>query len=46
VFELIPTGTAASMVKATAAREITLTVATNAILSGKAVFFLEYVISD
>lgn len=44
-FELIPTGTAANMKKATADREITLTVATNAILSGKAVFFLEYVIS-
>lgn len=46
IFELIPTGTAASMVKATAAREITLTVGTAAITAGKAVFFLEYVISD
>ncbi len=45
-FDLIPVGTVATMVKATAAREITVTVATNAILSGKAVFFLEYVISD
>lgn len=45
-FDLIPTGTVATMVKATAAREITLTVATAAITAGKAVFFLEYVISD
>jgi hypothetical protein len=45
-FDLIPVGTVATMVKATAAREITLTVGTNAILGGKAVFFLEYVISD
>lgn len=45
-FDLIPVGTVATAVKATAAREITLTVATAAITGGKAVFFLEYVISD
>lgn len=46
IFDLIPVGTVATAVKATAAREITLTVATAAITAGKAVFFLEYVISD
>lgn len=45
-FELIPVGTAVTMVKTTAAREITLTVAVAAITAGKAVFFLEYVLSD
>lgn len=45
-FDLIPAGAIANFVKATAARVITLTVATNAITAGKAIFFLEYVISQ
>lgn len=45
-FELIPLGTAAAMVKTTVQREIILTVGTHAITAGKAVFFLEYMISD
>lgn len=45
IFELIPVGTAATMIKMTAARELKLTVGTAALTSGKAVFFVEYVIS-
>jgi len=44
---LIPDfATVGDSIKLTAARELTITVATNAILSGKAVFFVMYVISD
>jgi len=39
----IPVGTAATMVKTTIARELTITIATNAILSGKLILFVEYV---
>ena len=46
VFALIPVGSAASSVKLTAQREITLTVATNPITAGKAMFYLWYVLSD
>ncbi len=46
VFDLIPVGTAATMVKLTDNRELTLTVAVHALTAGKAVFFVEYVLSD
>jgi hypothetical protein len=39
----IPTGAAAAMVKCTAARTLKLAIATNAILTGKADVFVEYV---
>lgn len=42
----IPIGTAATMVKLTAARQITLAIATNAMLTGRANFFVEFVLSD
>lgn len=45
VFAIIPVGTAATAVKLTAARELTITVATNPILSGKAVFYIQYILS-
>ena len=45
-FDLIPAGAIANFVKATAARVITVTVGTAAITAGKAIFFLEYVISQ
>ena len=45
IFDLIPVGTVATMIKMTAARELVLTVGTAALTSGKAVFFVEYVIS-
>lgn len=45
-FDLIPVDSVATSVKLTAAREITLTVGTAAITAGKAVFFLQYVLSD
>ncbi len=44
--ELIPVGTAATMIKLTANRELTVTVAVHELLTGKAVFFVEYVLSD
>lgn len=40
---LIPVGTAATMIKMTAARELTLSVAVHKMTAGKAVFFVEYV---
>lgn len=45
IFELIPDGTAAAMLKMTAARELKLTVAVHKLTAGKAVFFVEYVVS-
>lgn len=42
----IPVGTAATMKKATADRNLVLTIATAAITAGKAVVFVEYVISE
>jgi hypothetical protein len=42
---LIPVGTAATMIKMTAARELVLTVAVHKLTAGKAVFFVEYVMS-
>jgi len=45
IFELIPVGTAATMIKMTAARELVLTVAVHKLTAGKAVFFVEYVMS-
>jgi hypothetical protein len=45
IFELIPDGTAAKMIKMTAARELVLTVAIHGLTAGKAVFFVEYVMS-
>jgi hypothetical protein len=45
VGELIPVGTAATMIKMTAARELVLTVAVHKLTQGKAVFFVEYVMS-
>lgn len=44
VNELIPDGTAAAMIKLTAAREITLTIAVHDFTAGKAIFFVEYVL--
>ena len=44
VNELIPDGTAAAMIKLTAAREITLTIASKTFTAGKATFFVEYVL--
>ncbi len=46
VFELIPDGTAAKMIKLTANRELTLTVSVHPLTAGKAVFFVEYVLSE
>lgn len=43
--DLIPDGTAAKMIKMTAARELTVSVATHKLTAGKCVFFVEYVIS-
>jgi len=43
--DLIPVGTAATMIKMTAARELKLTVAVHKLTAGKAVFFVEYVMS-
>lgn len=40
-----PTGTAATMVKATAARTITATIGTAAVTAGKLEVFIEYVVS-
>lgn len=45
IFECKPDGTAAKMIKLTAARELTVTVATHKLTAGKAVFFVEYVLS-
>jgi len=45
-FELVPVGTAATMVKLTAARTLTLTIATHDLTAGKIIFFLEYVMSE
>ena len=45
IFDLIPVGTAATMIKMTAARELTVTVAVHALTAGKCVFFVEYLIS-
>jgi hypothetical protein len=45
IVELIPDGTAAKMIKMTAARELTVSVATHKLTAGKAVFFVEYVMS-
>lgn len=42
--ECIPDGTAAKMIKLTAARELTATVATNKFTAGKAVVFVEYIL--
>lgn len=42
----VPVGTAATMVKLTAERQISLVVATNAMTAGKANFFVEFVLSD
>ena len=42
----IPDGAVANMVKATAARNLVLSIATAAITAGKAVVFVEYVISE
>lgn len=42
----VPIGTAATMVKLTAARQITLEIATAAITAGVANFFVEWVLSD
>jgi len=44
--ECIPVGTAATMVKLTAARELTATIAGEALTAGKFVLFAEYVVSD
>jgi predicted RecA/RadA family phage recombinase len=43
--ECIPDGTAAKMIKCTTAKELTATVATHAMTAGKAVLFVEYVLS-
>lgn len=45
VFALIPVGTAATMIKMTAARELTAVVAVHPLTAGKAVIFVEYVLS-
>ncbi len=42
----VPVGTAATMVKTTAERTLVCTVATNAILTGKAHVFVDYVLSS
>ncbi|MFN9974319.1 MAG: hypothetical protein ACK58T_30930 [Phycisphaerae bacterium] len=42
----VPTGTAATMVKATAARTITATIGTAAVTAGKLNVFIDYVISE
>lgn len=42
----VPVGTAATMVKLTAARTITASIATGALTAGKVKFFLQYVISE
>lgn len=43
IFAGVPVGTAATMVKLTAARDIKMVIATNAILTGKLNVFIEYV---
>lgn len=42
----IPVGSAATMVKLTAKRQMTVEIATNALLAGKVNFFVEWVLSD
>jgi hypothetical protein len=46
VFAGIPVGTAATMIKMTAARTLQATVATNALLTGKVHCFVDYVLSS
>lgn len=46
VSALIPVGTAATMVKCTAARSIVLAIATHALTAGKFNVFIEFVLSD
>lgn len=46
VVALIPVWTAATAIKMTAANELTITIATAAITAGKAVLFVQYVVSD
>lgn len=42
----VPVGTAATMIRCTAERELTAVVATEALVLGKATLFVEYAISD
>lgn len=46
VFAGVPVGTAATMIKMTAARTLQATVATNALLTGKLHCFVDYVLSS
>lgn len=46
IVAIIPVGTAATHIKLTAQRQITATIATNALLGGKFSLFLEYVYGD
>lgn len=43
LYAMIPVGTAATMVKTTAARDIKMVIATHAFTAGKANFFIEYI---